>query len=62
MVGDLDLGTYFRRTPSGNLIVGGTEPECDPLEWPDDPDTFVPTVTTSVYESHACHRRRLPAH
>ena len=37
VVADLDLGTYSRPSPGGTLL-GGTEPECDPLHWLDDPD------------------------
>ncbi|MFB8177145.1 FAD-dependent oxidoreductase [Streptomyces sp. NPDC055966] len=29
LVADPDLGTYVRTTPSGGLVVGGTEPRCD---------------------------------
>jgi len=60
-VADPDLGTYFRGTPSGRLLVGGTEPECDPLEWLDDPDAMTPRVTREVYEAQLYRAaRRLP--
>ena len=39
-VADLDIGQYFRPQAGGTLLVGGTEPECDELEWIDDPDDF----------------------
>ena len=54
---DLDLGIYVRPSGDGHLLVGGTEPECDPLEWVDDPDTvdyrpsverFEPQVTRAA--------------
>ncbi|MFC9249816.1 NAD(P)/FAD-dependent oxidoreductase [Amycolatopsis thailandensis] len=51
MVGDLDLGTYIRSTPSGKLMIGGTEPECDPLEWLEDPDEFATGPSSAVYEA-----------
>lgn len=38
VVADIDLGTYFRGDGAGGLLIGGTEPECDRLEWLDDPD------------------------
>lgn len=38
VVADIDLGTYVRGDGAGGLVIGGTEPECDPLEWLDDPD------------------------
>ncbi|MEO9138207.1 MAG: FAD-dependent oxidoreductase [Jatrophihabitans sp.] len=61
MIADIDLGTYFRGTPSGQLLVGGAEPECDPLEWLDDPDDYAPSVTRSAYEAQVYRvARRLP--
>lgn len=60
-VADLDLGVYMRGTPGGGLIVGGTEPECDPLEWIDDPDSSNPNPTQAVYEAQVTRAaRRLP--
>ncbi len=61
VISDLDLGTYFRGTPSGELNVGGAEPECDPLEWIPDGDVFNPAVTREVYEAQLYRAaRRLP--
>jgi sarcosine oxidase, subunit beta len=61
IVGDLDLGTYFRPTPGDGLLVGGTEPECDPLQWLDDPDDANPNPTQAVYEAQLTRAaRRLP--
>jgi sarcosine oxidase, subunit beta len=61
LVADLDLGSYFRGTPGGGLMVGGTEPECDPLEWLDDPDDCEPHPTQAVYRAHVYRAaRRLP--
>lgn len=60
-VADLDLGTYFRPTPTGEVLVGGTEPECDPLEWLEDPDVLLDHVTPRVYEAQAYRAaRRIP--
>jgi sarcosine oxidase, subunit beta len=62
LVADLDLGTYFRGTPGGGLMVGGTEPECDPLEWLDDPDDCDPNPSQAVYQAHLYRAaRRLPS-
>lgn len=52
VLADLDLGTYARPVGDHGLLVGGTEPECDPLEWVDDPDAVAPTVTRERYEAH----------
>ncbi len=61
LVADLDLGTYFRGTPSGGLLVGGAEPACDPLEWLTDPDDYNPSVTRALYEAQVFRAaRRLP--
>jgi glycine/D-amino acid oxidase-like deaminating enzyme len=60
-IADLDLGVYMRGTPGNGLLLGGTEPECDPLEWVDDPDAINPNPTQAVYEAQATRAaRRLP--
>ena len=49
------------RTPGGTLIVGGMEPECDPLTWLDDPDEVDGHVTAEVWEAQTLRAaRRLP--
>ncbi len=61
VVADLDLGTYFRGTPGGALLLGGTEPECDPLEWLEDPDAANPYATADAFTRHVTRvARRLP--
>ncbi len=50
MVADLDLGTYFRPESGNNILVGGVEPECDPLEWVDDPDDVSLVPSTEEFE------------
>lgn len=37
-LGDGDSGFYYRPDRNEHLFVGSVEPECDPLEWIDDPD------------------------
>jgi len=60
-IADIDLGTYFRGTPGGSLLVGGTEPECDPFEWLDDPDDADLRATPSIFEAQVTRAaRRLP--
>lgn len=60
-IADLDLGVYMRGTPGDGLLIGGTEPECDPLEWIDDPDAANRNPTQAVYEAQATRAaRRLP--
>lgn len=58
---DLDLGTYLRPATDGHLLVGGTEPECDPLEWVDDPDAVDQNPRPAVFEAQVLRAaRRLP--
>ncbi|MSO25313.1 MAG: FAD-binding oxidoreductase [Candidatus Nanopelagicaceae bacterium] len=64
IMGDLDLGTYVRSGPGGITLVGGTEPECDELEWvtPDKVDEVNMTRTVAVFESQTYRfARRFPA-
>lgn len=61
IVTDPGLGTYFLPHPGGTLLVGGTEPECDPLEWVDDPTEFDPLPTAPSFERNVFRlARRLP--
>ncbi|MBV9292906.1 MAG: FAD-binding oxidoreductase [Frankiales bacterium] len=61
VVGDLDLGVYLRPAAADELLVGGTEPECDPLEWLDDADDADLNPTAAVFERQVTRAaRRLP--
>jgi sarcosine oxidase, subunit beta len=59
---DPDLGTYFRPAGHGNVLVGGLEPACDPLDWVDDPEAFTTiTPTREVWDAHTLRlARRMP--
>jgi sarcosine oxidase subunit beta len=60
-VSDGDLGIYYRPAPGGQVLVGGMEAECDPLEWVDDPDAFDVNPTAAVYETYTTRlARRMP--
>jgi sarcosine oxidase subunit beta len=60
-VADLDIGQYFRPQIGGTLLVGGTEPACDELEWIDDPDVFREQPTVEVWETMMLRlARRMP--
>jgi glycine/D-amino acid oxidase-like deaminating enzyme len=48
-IADMDLGTYIRAVAGDTILVGGTEPACDELEWVDDPDSSNPSVTSSSF-------------
>ncbi|ONI89573.1 oxidoreductase [Actinosynnema sp. ALI-1.44] len=61
-VADMDLGTYLRGEVGGGLLVGGTEPKCDPMQWVDDPDAVAQHPTMAVFEAQVTRAaRRLPA-
>lgn len=62
IVGDLDGGVYFRpETGDAALIVGTTDPECDELEWAEDPDAARSGVSER-YRERQCLRamKRFP--
>jgi sarcosine oxidase subunit beta len=62
IVGDLDGGIYFRPESRGrDIIVGSTDPQCDVLEFVDDPDNFERGVT-QVYRERQSLRlmKRVP--
>ena len=62
VVADLDLGTYMRPTPGGALLIGGTEPECDPLPWVRDPDDVDPHPSQSTTRAQLLRAaRRFPS-
>ncbi|WP_432160373.1 NAD(P)/FAD-dependent oxidoreductase [Streptomyces sp. NRRL F-5630] len=61
VLADMDLGTYIRPEGGRFLLVGGTEPECDPLEWLDNPDDAGPLPTVSRFRTQVTRAaRRLP--
>ncbi|MFE1962507.1 FAD-dependent oxidoreductase, partial [Streptomyces sp. NPDC059479] len=49
---------YIRGEVGGGLLIGGTEPECDPFEWIDDPDTASPHPTMGVFEAQTTRAAR----
>lgn len=60
-VTDPGLGTYFRPHFGGTLLIGSTEPECDPLEWIDDPADYNVHPTVESFERNIYRTaRRLP--
>ena len=62
IVSDLDIGQYFRPHGGGTLLVGGTEPECDELEWVTDADHFNEHPTIERWETYMLRlARRVPA-
>lgn len=61
MVGDDDIGTYFRPEVGHNLLLGSQDPECDPQEWVDDPDEFDRELSDDQWRTQVYRlARRLP--
>jgi sarcosine oxidase subunit beta len=63
VVGDVDGGVYFRPEGGGHdIVIGSTDPECDPKDFVADPDDFVDHVTDE-YRERQCMRamQRFPA-
>jgi glycine/D-amino acid oxidase-like deaminating enzyme len=62
IIGDLDLGIYMRSTPTGATLIGGTEPECDRLDWVDDVEAVNLNRTKELFEAQVTRAaRRFPA-
>lgn len=57
-IADADLGTYLRPHLGGTFIIGGLEPECDPLVWIADPDVFDENPTAEVWEAQTTRAAR----
>ncbi|WP_226354277.1 FAD-binding oxidoreductase [Pseudonocardia sp. ICBG601] len=58
---DLDLGIYVRGEVGDGMLVGGTEPECDPFDRVDSPDDVDPAPTAAVFQAQVTRAaRRLP--
>lgn len=61
VVADLDVGTYVRPSAGGHMLIGGTEPECDALQWVDDVDGANLSVTGDLFERQVTRAaRRFP--
>ena len=62
VVSDLDIGQYFRPQIGGTVLVGGTEPACDELEWVDDADHYDEHTTVEKFETTMYRlARRVPS-
>ncbi len=63
VIGDLDGGIYCRpgATPD-ELMVGSADPDCDHLDWVDDPDDYLEGVTDTYHQRQVLRlMKRLPA-
>lgn len=50
---DAGIGTYMRAEVGGQLLIGGSEPDCDELEWVEDPDSVSMSVRPEQFETQA---------
>ncbi len=57
-MGDGDTGVYFRGERGNNILIGNAEPECDELEWVDDPDAIDDVLSDDGFELHALRTAR----
>lgn len=57
-IGDSDTGVYFRAERPNNVLIGSAEPDCDELEWIDDPDTCDDVVSEDGFQLHAMRAAR----
>ncbi len=57
---DDDNGVYFRPEVGNNVLVGSSDPECDPREWVD-PDDYNTNLTQAQWEAQVLRaNRRIP--
>lgn len=62
LVGDDDLGTYFRPEVGNHILVGSQDPDCDPQIWVEDPDEFERAITDDQWKAQVLRlARRMPA-
>ena len=62
LVGDDDLGTYFRPEVGNHILIGSQDPACDPQEWVADPDDFDRDITDDQWQAQVLRlARRLPS-
>jgi len=61
LVGDDDLGTYFRPEVGNHILVGSQDPDCDPQIWVEDPDEFERAITEDQWKAQVLRlARRIP--
>lgn len=59
---DGDQGIYFRPETGNTFLVGSEDPDCDPRDWVDDPDSFDRRLTRSHWEAQVYRlARRIPS-
>lgn len=60
-ISDGDLAVNFRPEPGGHILVGGEDPDCDPVIGPSDPDDFDRNASVAQWERQVLRlARRIP--
>ena len=60
-IADDDNGIYFRPETGNHILVGSTDPRCDPQDWVD-PDNYDQRLSTEQWEAQVLRlNRRLPS-
>jgi sarcosine oxidase subunit beta len=61
LIGDDDIGIYFRPEVGNHILLGSQDPECDPQEWVEDPDDFDRDLTDDQWQTQVYRlAKRLP--
>jgi sarcosine oxidase, subunit beta len=62
LVGDDDMGTYFRPEVGNHILVGSQDPDCDPQVWVENPDSFDRDITEDQWRAQVLRlARRIPS-
>ena len=61
VITDVGFGTYTRGTPGNGYLIGGTEPECEPLQWLDRPEDANLNPTRELWDAQTTRAaKRMP--
>jgi len=61
LIGDDDLGTYFRPEVGNHILVGSQDPDCDPQVWVESPDEYDRQISEEQWRAQVYRlARRLP--
>ena len=62
VISDDDIAGYSRPETGDLLLIGSQDPECDPLEWIEDPDDFNRDVTDKQWRAQVMRQaQRIPS-
>ncbi len=61
VISDADIACYCRPDNGNHILVGTEEPDCDPLEWVDDPDALTRDFTEQWTHQAWRYGQRVPS-